>query len=70
LKFLQKADDVLRKAWVLFVGMRDLKGREHAIKNHPNFQEEIILNRPDIDNIFLHQQSVLIRLEIDVKIRP
>ena len=45
---------MFREAGVFFIRVCDLEGSEHAIKDDSDFEEEVILDWSNIDDIFFH----------------
>lgn len=60
---LQEPYHVLWKIGIVFVGIRYLEGIEHCIEDHSDLEEEVVLNRTNVDDIFLHQEGLFIGLE-------
>ena len=53
--FLQKPYNELWKSGIFLVGIGDLECVEHCIEDHPDFEEEVVLNRSDVNDVFLHE---------------
>ena len=66
--FLHKSNHKLRKTWVFLIRLCNLKTVEHCIKYNSYFHEEIVFDRSNIDDIFLHQQCFFIGFEKDIEI--
>ena len=51
---LEETDDILREVRVLLVRLSYLEGVEQSVEDHSNLQEEVVLDRSDVDDVLLH----------------
>jgi len=66
--FLEETNYKFRKIRIFFIGSGELKGSIKSVEDGPYFQEKVIFNRTNVDDILFHEESALKSLEKDIKI--
>jgi len=68
LVLLEESNHILRKAWIFLVGSSYLECVVHSIENGSYLEKEVILNWPNVNDVFFHQQGVFKSLKKDIEI--